>query len=234
MQHHDVVMVAAGDLVLAEYNPRTITPDALEALKRSLTEYGFVQPLVARRKDLLLIGGHQRLAAFRGMCADRGEDCAKALVPVVLLDIDDAKARALNLALNKISGDWDYTRLHDVLADLQTSDAGLLSLTGFSDNEVSDILSLLGTSASASEHEHVDDETLDALVDNTLWRIGVKYGSKAEYEEVMDLLAKHGPVTNKHLATTLLAALRTAVPQPQPAPAPPKTRKTTSKKKKGV
>ena len=229
MQHHDVVMVAAGDLALAEYNPRTITPDALEALKRSLTEYGFVQPLVARREDLLLIGGHQRLAAFRGMCTERGQDSAKALVPVVLLDIDDAKARTLNLALNKISGDWDYTRLHDVLAELQTFDAGLLSLTGFSDNEVGDILSLLGTTA--PEHEHVDDETLDTLVDNTRWRLGVKYGSKAEYEEVMGLLGQHGPVTNNHLAMTLLTALRTAVPAPKPEPAPAKTRKTSNKKK---
>ena len=43
-------------------NPRRISPVELESLTRSLSEWGFVQPVLARREDGLVIGGHQRLS----------------------------------------------------------------------------------------------------------------------------------------------------------------------------
>jgi ParB-like chromosome segregation protein Spo0J len=46
-------------------NPRRISNDQLESLTRSLREYGFVQPVLARREDKMVIGGHQRLLAAR-------------------------------------------------------------------------------------------------------------------------------------------------------------------------
>jgi hypothetical protein len=45
-------------------NPRRISDAELEALTRSLREYGFIQPVIARRKDNAVIGGHQRKRAF--------------------------------------------------------------------------------------------------------------------------------------------------------------------------
>ena len=44
-------------------NPRRISDDELDALERSLRQFGFVQPVLARREDSIVIGGHQRLVA---------------------------------------------------------------------------------------------------------------------------------------------------------------------------
>src|SRR3990172_4987609 len=76
-------------------NPRRISDADLEALTRSLKEWGFVQPVLARREDNTVIGGHQRLLAARRL--------GYQSVPVVFLDISLEQARLLNLALNKIS-----------------------------------------------------------------------------------------------------------------------------------
>jgi ParB-like chromosome segregation protein Spo0J len=46
-------------------NPRRIADDELESLTRSLRQFGFVQPVLARRDDRTVIGGHQRLVAAR-------------------------------------------------------------------------------------------------------------------------------------------------------------------------
>src|SRR6266511_4200744 len=84
-------------------NPRRISEQQLEALTRSLQQYGFVQPVLARREDKTVIGGHQRLLAARRLGY-------KAL-PVIFLDLTLEQARVLNLGLNKISGDWDQELL---------------------------------------------------------------------------------------------------------------------------
>ena len=44
-------------------NPRRISEDELDALERSNHQFGFVQPVLARRKDATLSGGHRRLVA---------------------------------------------------------------------------------------------------------------------------------------------------------------------------
>jgi hypothetical protein len=46
-------------------NPRRISEDELDTLERSLRQFGFVQPVLARREDRTVIGGHQRLVAAR-------------------------------------------------------------------------------------------------------------------------------------------------------------------------
>ena len=58
-----------------------------------------VQPIVARRDDGLVIGGHQRLVAAHRL--------GMATVPVVWVDLPVTRSRLLALALNKISGEWD-------------------------------------------------------------------------------------------------------------------------------
>src|ERR1035437_2645555 len=76
-------------------NPRRIGEEELESLTRSVRQFGFVQPVLARREDGVVIGGHQRLVAARRL--------GLASVPVTYLDLSIEQARWLNLALNKIS-----------------------------------------------------------------------------------------------------------------------------------
>src|SRR3954452_2674828 len=88
-------------------NPRKITDAQLEALTKSLKEYGFVQPVLARREDKTVIGGHQRLIAARRL--------GYKTAPTIFLDVTLEQARLLNLGLNKISGEWDQELLSRLL-----------------------------------------------------------------------------------------------------------------------
>lgn len=152
-------------------NPRRISDEELESLTRSLHEFGFVQPIVARREDATVIGGHQRLvAALRlGMTS----------VPVVWLDLPLEQARLLNLALNRISGAWDEQLLAQLVAELDASIDVDLTLSGFDDSEITDLLRDLDARAKRERPETFDlDEALEAASRDRrtklgdVWRLG--------------------------------------------------------------
>ena len=92
--------VAIDDLHPDPANPRRIADAELEALTRSIRQFGLIDPIIARHDDKIVIGGHQRLLAARKLGLET--------VPVVFVDLPPEKARLLNVALNKISGDWDW------------------------------------------------------------------------------------------------------------------------------
>lgn len=119
-----------SELKPADYNPRKdLQPgDAdYEKLKRSLTEFGYVEPVIYNRTTGHVVGGHQRLKVL----ADLGHtdvDC-------VVVELDETREKALNVALNKISGDWDESKLALLIADLDAADFDA-ELTGFDDDEI--------------------------------------------------------------------------------------------------
>lgn len=92
----------------APYNPRKdLKPGdpEYEKLKRSIEEFGYVEPLVWNERTGHLVGGHQRFKILLHQGAKT--------VEVSIVDLDDKKERALNIALNKISGDWDNEKLRE-------------------------------------------------------------------------------------------------------------------------
>jgi hypothetical protein len=134
-------------------NPRRIGEDELDSLERSLRQFGFVQPVLARREDGVVIGGHQRLLAARRL--------GLATVPVTYLDLPIEQARLLNLALNKIGGSFDDALLARLLADLGTNPAVDLTLSGFGEDEIKDLLRSLETREKREQVESFDlDEAL--------------------------------------------------------------------------
>jgi DNA modification methylase len=134
-------------------NPRRISDEELDSLERSIRSFGFVQPVLARKEDGVVIGGHQRLLAARRL--------GLTTVPVTYLDISIEQARLLNLALNKISGSWDDALLARLLADLQASPNIDLSLSGFGEDEIRDLLRSLETREKREQVESFDlDEAL--------------------------------------------------------------------------
>jgi len=116
-------------------NPRRIPEAELEALTRSIREFGLVDPVIARAEDHTVIGGHQRLLAARRLGLKE--------VPVIFLDITKEKARLLNVALNKISGDFDQELLARLLSDLATTLDLDLSLSGFEEKEIRQLVKSL-------------------------------------------------------------------------------------------
>jgi DNA modification methylase len=119
----------------APYNPRIdLQPgdSEYEKLKRSIEDFGYVEPIVWNERTGHLVGGHQR---FKILVNERGA----TEIEVSVVDLDETKEKALNLALNKIRGDWDEEKLAQILAELKESDLDI-SLTGFDDEEVTELL----------------------------------------------------------------------------------------------
>jgi DNA modification methylase len=149
-----VEMVPIDQLRPDPANPRRISDEELDSLERSLRQFGFVQPVLARREDGTVIGGHQRLLAARRL--------GLTTVPVTYLEVSVEQARLLNLALNKISGSWDDALLARLLAELQASPEVDLSLSGFGEDEISDLLRSLDVRERRERVESFDlDEALD-------------------------------------------------------------------------
>src|ERR687891_1715704 len=112
-----------GELRPDPANPRRISDEELESLTRSLRQFGFVQPVIARRQDKVVIGGHQRLVAARRL--------GLKTVPVIFVELSQEQAQLLNLALNRISGSWDNQLLARLLSELHSLPEVDISLTGF-------------------------------------------------------------------------------------------------------
>ncbi len=116
-------------------NPRRISDQELETLTRSIREFGLIDPIIARREDKMVIGGHQRLLAARKL--------GYKTVPVVLTDLSVEQARLLNIALNKISGSFDQELLARLLGEMKDVPDIDLSLSGFGDEELKKLLKSL-------------------------------------------------------------------------------------------
>ena len=121
------------DLLPADYNPRKdLQPGdpEYEKLKRSIEQFGYVEPVIWNKQTGRVVGGHQRLKVLI--------DSGITEVDVVVVDMNTEKEKALNIALNKISGEWDTDKLALVIADLQGADFDV-SLTGFDPEELDDL-----------------------------------------------------------------------------------------------
>ena len=113
----------------ADYNPRKkLNPKDKEyqEIKRSIEEFGYVQPLIVN-KDHTIIGGHQRLTILK--------DLGFTEIDVIVVDVDKTQEKALNIALNKITGRWDTKMLNGLLQDLNGNKFDL-TLTGFQPNVI--------------------------------------------------------------------------------------------------
>ena len=121
------------DLLPADYNPRKdLKPGDLEyeKLKRSIEQFGYVEPVIWNKTTGRVVGGHQRLKVLI--------DMGHTEVDCVIVELSEEKEKALNVALNKISGDWDKDKLALLISDLQGTDFDV-SLTGFDPAEIDDL-----------------------------------------------------------------------------------------------
>lgn len=132
----EIIEMEIADLVPAPYNPRKKLKRGdkeYQKLKKSILEFGYVDPVIWNRKSGNVVGGHQRLAVLQEM--------GHNVCSVSVVDLPDEKEKALNLALNKIAGEWDMPMLEELLAELNTSDIDL-ELTGFDASEIEELLGI--------------------------------------------------------------------------------------------
>lgn len=135
----------------APYNPRLdLQPSDPEyaKLQRSIDEFGCVEPLVWNKRTGHLVGGHQR---FKILIA-RGD----TQLDVSVVDLPLGREKALNIALNKISGDWDQDKLGRLLEEITRTPDLDVTLTGFDLPETQSIIAQMLAGPAADIPESFD------------------------------------------------------------------------------
>ena len=165
----DIKKIKIDELKPADYNPRKkLKPGdkEFEKLKKSIEEFGYVEPIILNKRTNTIVGGHQRLEVMKHL--------GYTEVDCVIVDLDEQKEKALNVALNKISGEWDNNLLTDLLKELDQN--GIVSLTGFDVEELDSLFA--GTEYNVSEDnfniedavEEIDKKPVTKYGD--IWHIG--------------------------------------------------------------
>ncbi|MEE6134635.1 site-specific DNA-methyltransferase [Priestia sp. GS2] len=158
----------------ASYNPRIdLKPGdkEYEQLKNSIAHFGYIQPIVWNERTSNIVGGHQRFKILKD------EEGSKDF-EVVVVQLDDEEEKTLNLALNKISGDWDSHKLTDLLKELELTSLGL-ELTGFEDSDLDMLLEEMSSNTLEELQKEIKEDEFD---------------SEQAYEEIEEPKTKTGNI----------------------------------------
>jgi DNA modification methylase len=145
----DIQKIPVAKLNPAKYNPRKdLKPGdpEYEKLKKSIETFGYVEPVIWNKRTGNIVGGHQRLKILLEQGA--------AEVDCVVVDMDENEEKALNVALNKVSGAWDLPKLADLINELDEAMFNI-DLTGFDAAEIEDLFSKV-------HDKDVQDDDFDA------------------------------------------------------------------------
>lgn len=184
----NIQKISIEKLKPAEYNPRKdLKPEDEEyqKIKKSLIEFGYVAPVIIN-SDMTVIGGHQRLKVLK--------ELGYTEIECNVVNLDKDKEKALNIALNKITGEWDNTKLEELLAELKETSIDM-DMTGFSFDEVDNMLKDI----TGSKEDDFDlDQALDEIEEpiskpGDVWILGrhrLMCGNSTQKEDVMHLMNK--------------------------------------------
>ena len=167
MKTAELKVLPVSVLKPAAYNPRKkLKPGdkEYEKIKKSIQEFGFADPLVVNA-DMTIIGGHQRLSVAM--------ELGYTEVPCAVVDVDKAREKALNVALNKITGAWDEQMLAELLKDIEASGLDAM-VTGFEPPEMEQLFNKITTKEVAEDDFDVETElkkpTFSKVGD--IWHLG--------------------------------------------------------------
>ena len=180
----ELKMLPVSVLKPAAYNPRKkLKPGdkEYEKIKNSITEFGFADPLVVNA-DMTIIGGHQRLTVAM--------ELGYTEVPCAVVDIDKTREKALNIALNKITGAWDDSLLADLLKDIEDSNFDL-GKTGFEPPEIETLFNKVHSKEVKEDDFDVESELKQPCFskEGDLWHLGKS--DMSEYNKVIQIEPQH-------------------------------------------
>lgn len=171
----EISTIKITDIKPAEYNPRMMSENEYTKLRNSMETFGIVDPIIINLKNNHIIGGHQRYEVLLSKSMEDNEflqelhliklgDVGWAFTETELEVKDEDHEKALNLALNKIAGDWDLPKLESLFNEI-ILDGFNTELTGFDTEELNnmfnfdDVDSLFGEEFNLDEDmDYIDDD----------------------------------------------------------------------------
>ena len=184
------------DIIPADYNPRILSDEEYGKLQKSIDTYGVVDPIIINLRNNRIIGGHQR---YRVMRDEHLKDPTKFNNLVLLkrgdigwvftdndLTIESEEhEKALNIALNKISGEWDYPKLTSLIDDLTLTGFDI-TLTGF------DTLDLDELDAELDNIDLGDTNVEELNTNEASYRLIVAFNTEEAQSELFNRLMEEG------------------------------------------
>jgi len=145
-----IIKKKISDLNPADYNPRKISKEELNRLKDSIEKFGYVELIVWNKRTGNVISGHQRLKVL--------QQIGTTEIEVIEVDLDEVQEKALNLAMNKIGGEWDDKLLPELLLKISQENEEMLKYTGFDDMEIFTLLKNVEFNPDLEENQGKLDE----------------------------------------------------------------------------
>ncbi|HTF56416.1 MAG TPA: ParB N-terminal domain-containing protein [Planctomycetota bacterium] len=144
-------------------NPRK--NHAVDAIARSIENFGYLSPIVVQKGTYRILAGHGRLEALKKQGVTK--------VPVVVADITDEQASLYTLADNKLTelAEWDEELLAGLVKDLSALDLDL-SLSGFSNEELKDLASWMPENMKEETHPIPEPPVVPVSQPGDLWALG--------------------------------------------------------------
>ena len=151
-------------------NTRTHSKKQIRQIAASIREFGFTNPILIDRENMVL-AGHGRLEAAKSLAIPN--------VPCVRLEnMTEAQKRAYAIADNKLAlnAGWDFDLLAEELKELSLPGADIdIGLTGFSIAEIDGIIA----DAATEEPGNPEDDTLPEVdpaalrcMPGDIWQVG--------------------------------------------------------------
>lgn len=165
------------DIIPSEYNPRRISEEEYDKLSKSLNSFGVVDPIIVNLKNNHIIGGHQRYDVLHEQYIQdnnkyetlhllRLGDIGWVFPDTELTVKSDDHEKALNLALNKISGEWDEPKLKPLLEDLSLKGFDI-ELTGFDEPELKELdVKINNTQDTVIEDDYEEPEDVETNIEH--------------------------------------------------------------------
>ncbi len=172
MRDMEIQKISADKLNPAKYNPRKdLQPGdpEYEKLMRSVDEFGYVEPIIWNRRTGNIVGGHQRFKVLLQL--------GYTEIDCVVVDMDDVREKMLNVALNRVQGEWDRPKLYEVITEIEA--AGMeLPILGFDVPELDKLYQEVRRESGEYKEDDFDAEaeaekiTEPATQPGDIWEIG--------------------------------------------------------------
>ena len=111
-----------SELKPAPYNPRQSNAEQEKQLKSSLEKFGVVEPIIFNKQTGYIVGGHFRIRELKKLGYKE--------IECVIVDLNEADEKELNIRLNANTGSWDWDELANNWDSELLSDWGL-EIPGF-------------------------------------------------------------------------------------------------------